>query len=157
MIAPPPIVQIPVSTTAGTAQSGLDSQRGGFSTPIARRAWLRIPVSGLRICSHSTATATPARIDGTNRTVRKTPIPGELGIQQERQPQAGHHEERHGEDHVPQGHADRLGEPVIGQHPRVVAETHEPRLGRQRPVGQADGRHQQDRQPDEEHQSEEPG
>ena len=37
-----------------------------------------MPVSGLRICSHSTATATPARIDGTNRIVRNNPMPGTL-------------------------------------------------------------------------------
>ena len=53
---------------------------------MARSIWLRMPVSGLRIWSHSTATATPARIDGTNRMVRNNTDAADLAVQQQRQP-----------------------------------------------------------------------
>ncbi len=75
MIAPPPIPHSPTSTTDGTAQVGLSSQRGGSSIPMARSTSLIAPTSGFSSATHRTATATPLSTAGRKRIVRNMLMP----------------------------------------------------------------------------------
>src|SRR5260221_4675380 len=75
MIAPPPTLHKPISTTDGNAQVGLCSHSGGWDMPRWRSSQFTPPNSGLSSDDHKIATATPLITYGRKMTVLKRLTP----------------------------------------------------------------------------------